>query len=140
MENIKTMLLEDSHRWQDPKYCGLVVVHPDMVEDVVSMICFEFPEEVATLKVGFWDNITFKRGGTLTVTHMDSPEGSHRKAEHNHAGMEYTSIMFSLLFCGNGRDLHTIHTLTCGENINCMAYMMSRLRSGSVHASKFVIM
>ncbi len=48
MDNIKQMILEDSHRWQCPKYRGVVVVHPDMVEDVISMICVEHSEKIET--------------------------------------------------------------------------------------------
>ena len=83
MENIKTMILEDSHRWQCPNYNGVVVVHPDMIEDVVSMICVEFPEDVASLKVQ--RNIfTLKSGGELNVVHMESSSEIAMPAEMNH--------------------------------------------------------
>ncbi len=141
LDNIKQMILEDSHRWQCPNYSGVVVVHPDMVEDVISMICVEHPDKIETYKKGsFWKDFKFKGGGDLTVSHMESPEGTHRKAEHNHAGCQYTSVMFSEAFAGRFQQLRQLPNLVDGENISCMAYMMSRNRSESEHPSKFVMM
>ncbi len=141
IDNIKQMILEDSHRWQCPKYSGVVVVHPDQVEDVISMVCVEHPDKTETFNKGsFWKDFKFKGGGNLTVSHMESPEGTLRKAEHNHAGMRYTSVMFSFSFAGSFEQLRQLPNLVDGEQINCMAYMMSRLYSQSEHPIKFVMM
>ena len=138
LQTILTMLEEDKHRWDCPDYCGVVVVHPDLVEDTLSLVSVEFSGDVASLRTGGWNTFTLKGGGRLTVTHMESEKGTIRRAEHDHAGMQYTSIMFHMPFAGGYGDLRRVVT---GEGIsNCFMYMMTRLRSESKYASKFVMM
>ncbi len=141
IENIKQMILEDSHRWQCPKYSGVVVVHPDQVKDVLNYINFTFDAELNMQR----GEVKFDTGAMLKVVHMKARfyNGSgdiYRKPEHDFAGWQLTSVMFSSTFSGGVDGLPSLENLKGGGNINCMAYMMSRLRSPSEHPSKFVMM
>ena len=140
LKTIHTMLEEDKHRWDCPDYCGVVVVHPDLVEDTLSLISVNFSDEVKSLRLGGWNKFSLQGGGRLTITHMERvPDGTQRRAEHDHAGMEYTSIMFSTAWWG-GSDLRNVNYPLGECRTNCITYMMSRLRSRSKYVSKFVMM
>ena len=139
LQTIRTMLEEDKHRWDCPDYCGVVVVHPDLVEYVVEMIKANFDNYVVSLKVQR-KQFTLKSGGSLTITHMESVVyGTTRRAWHNHVGMEYTSVMFSHTWWG-GDELRTVKYPLGECRTNCITYMMSQLRSRSKYVSKFVMM
>ena len=117
-----------------------MIVHPDLVEDTVSMLCVDFVGYVNTLKSGNWDRVDLNNGGRLIITHMESIDYRMRRYWHDHAGMQYTSIMFDIGWAGNCNDLRPIEGCKNGEVSDCIMYMMTRLQSKSKYSSKFVIM
>jgi hypothetical protein len=142
MEKIKVMVAEDCYRWYDANYCGLLIVHPDMVEDVTSMLCVDFERFVGGLHTnGNCNSVSLKGGGTLKVWHFEVCEDSERLGAHNFAGYQCTSVMLSLDMKGGYHcDLREVPSLGNGKVFDNMNYMVSRLRSNSLHSSKLVMM
>ena len=88
MKNLKEMLEQDSYRWQDPKYCGVLVTSEDLVEDVVNLlrnyVCGGdgiMPQR---------KEVRFETGARLIVRSGDK---DITRFQQDHCGMQYTSIM-----------------------------------------------
>ena len=118
MENIKTMILEDSHRWDCPKYCGVVVVPKKYAQPTMNYLKeFTCGEEGVNVQR---KQLKLGQGGLVLVR-------EHKPNTHfvmDHCGAEYTSIL-----CSSSE----------AESAN-MSYLMSRMRSTSEHTSKFLVM
>ena len=120
LEKIKTMLYEDTYRWQCPTYCGVVVVPEDCLKKTMNFLKeFTVGEKGICLR---YNSITFSTGGSLLVRTGDKYQ---HEFQCDHAGMQYTSI----LICQGH--------VTPRDNID---YLLSRARSSSSHDSKVVIM
>ncbi|MCP4991939.1 MAG: hypothetical protein GY928_39580, partial [Colwellia sp.] len=100
IENIKQMILEDSHRWQCPNYSGVVVVPEDLVGAVSGFLKeFLVGEEGYTHRR---QEIRFDTGARLLIRVGERSEAGFQQ---EHCGMCYTSIMVA-------------NHCTCYSNIN----------------------
>ncbi len=118
IDNIKQMILEDSHRWQCPKYSGVVVVPEDLVEETFDYLKgFTVGEDNMLVQRKL---LRFEAGGQLWVTSAKAPA----PFEMEHCAAEYTTVMVNK-WC------------LCHQRVG---YIMTRLRTQSEHPSKFVMM
>lgn len=135
MTALEKELIAESHRWGDGNYVGIVFVHPDDVLETTHTIVKLCEDKRAKLPRGI---IKFDNGAKMMVHTFEDKRS--RVFEYNYAGFEFTSILLHSEAFGkyiNGEWV-CVNTNIQNPYNGFLGYMMSRLRSQSIHHSRLV--
>lgn len=136
-EGIDAMLEEETRRWGDPCYNGLIVVHPDLKYPLLKRIQRNFRHDIKEINLSR-SRIILKYGSELFV---DCFKGE--SCINNHGGAQYTTVMVAkgdeLMGCQNGTNplLPVVQDTDFSWSVN---YIKTRIRSESECPSKFIQM
>lgn len=138
MKQLFTELLTELPKLEDSEYWGLVVVHPDDVDEIIEFICNSVNDNLnvsATVNHKYND-ITVK--GKIKVATAESENW-----QFNHAGMQYTTLLINLEAFGKAvydSDGNYLDYKPVGVNSeHGFPYMISRMRSASKYLPRMVI-
>jgi len=130
MNKVLKELMLDSERWDDPKYYGVVFVHPNDKEYLTNELL-----NTGGCTLHAQRNIlTFENGGQLEITTLEQ----HGIVHHNYAGVEITTLIIDTEAFGkfDGEEFSRVSDV---GNTEFIMYMLTRLRSPAECHSRGVI-
>lgn len=141
MKQLFTEILTEIPKLEDSAYDGLVVVHPDDVEEVVDFIVYEI-----AMHYGI-DAIVNEKYKYITVNgriHVGTTENDNW--HFNHAGMQYATVLIDLcafdkhIFDSDGNYIESVPVNKNNKDRGFeFGYMASRLRTRSSYSPRMVI-
>ena len=138
MKQLFTELLIEIPKLEDPKYWGLVVVHPDDVEEVIEFICDRVNNDL-----NLSATVNHKYNDIKVVGEIKVGTAEAKDWQFNHAGMQYTTVLINLEAFGKSvfdSDGNYVDYNPVGEKSEQgIHYMISRLRTESKHLQRMVI-
>lgn len=140
MRQVFTEILTEIPKLLDPNYCGVVIVRPNDIKEVFDFIS----EKVKGFGCIRIDNKMLKFKSTKGYGNLSIRTTENSMWHYDHAGCQYTTIILDLNCFGK----HLVNLegeyvgfepVGSSNTEDPILYMMSRMRSHSIHNPRFVL-